>query len=84
MGKGVNASAPRVPNPVNPYEEDFADKWPTEEGRKLQLEDKFWKWLKDAQETYRDLTQSTETLLLEKQAFEKFGVKLNESVRQRC
>lgn len=80
MGNLVNDRAPRVPNPVNPHKEDFADKWATEEGRKLELEEKFWNWLKDAQETYRDLTQSTQTVLLEKQAFEKFGVKLNESV----
>jgi len=48
MGNYVNVSMPRVPNPTNPSE-DFADKWNTPEGKKLQLEENFWRWLKQAQ-----------------------------------
>lgn len=40
----INQSVPLVPNPVNP-DEDFADKWYSEEGRLLKLRESFSMWL---------------------------------------
>lgn len=57
MGDLVNANTPRVPNPVNPAE-DFADKWVTEEGQKLNLEGNFKAWLAQAKRDFVALSQN--------------------------
>jgi hypothetical protein len=44
MDSYIRASAPRVPNPVNPAE-DFADKWANPKYRHLDLEGNFYRWL---------------------------------------
>ncbi len=76
MGDWVNQQKPRVPNPVNPVE-DFADKWPTEEGRVLKLEEKFWLWFKQAKEDFGVLGSSDDLQYLNERANNKFGVQLN-------
>lgn len=76
MGELVNLHEPRVPNPVNPIE-DFADKWSTDEGRKLKLEDNFWAWLKWANEDFEALTASDDLEYLVEHAKNKFGSELN-------
>ncbi len=58
MGNYVNPTEPRVPNPTNPSE-DFADKWNTSEGKKLQLEKNFWSWLKQAQIDFESICTDT-------------------------
>jgi len=72
----VNSQKPRVPNPVNPSE-DFADKWPTEEGRRLRLEENFMKWLKWINEDFEILGLSNDVKYLAENAKSKFGVELN-------
>jgi hypothetical protein len=76
MGSLVKTSTPRVANPVNEAE-DFADKWPTAEGLRLELEDNFWKWLEQAQEDFSVLESSEELDSLLEHAQTKFGAMLN-------
>ncbi len=76
MGNFVNPQKPRVPNPVNPIE-DFADKWSTDEGRRLKLEENFWTWLKWANEDFGALGSSDDSKYLTEQARSKFGAVLN-------
>ena len=44
MDHYINDNIPHVPNPVNP-DEDFADKWYSEEHAHLQLKENFSRWL---------------------------------------
>jgi len=76
MGELVNPKKPRVPNPVNPVE-DFADKWLTDEGRRLKLEENFWTWLKWANEDFGALGSSDDVKYLTEHARNKFGAELN-------
>lgn len=80
MDSFVKPTGMRIPNPVNPENEDFADKWPTEEGQKLKLEENFWKWLKQAKGDFSEIQASEDKLLLEKRASEKFRTKLSSDV----
>ncbi|MHA1360757.1 MAG: nucleotidyltransferase domain-containing protein [Candidatus Helarchaeota archaeon] len=76
MPELVSSQEPQVPNPVNP-DEDFADKWSTPEGQRLELENNFWKWLKQAQVDF-NLIESTDDMdFIAEQAEEKYGVILN-------
>ena len=76
MGDFVNSGYPRIPNPVDP-DEDFADKWPTQDGKKLQLEQNFWNWLKQAQIDFDLLGSSDDMDFVTDQAKQKFSVRLN-------
>ena len=51
MDKFINQAIPYVPNPVNP-EEDFADKWYSEEHAHLGLKDNFDRWLIQARSDF--------------------------------
>ncbi|MDD4202436.1 MAG: nucleotidyltransferase [Candidatus Omnitrophica bacterium] len=75
----VNPHGQRVPNPVNPSE-DFADKWSKDKGRKLKLEENFWKWLKWAKEDFGVFESSDNIVDLVANAKSKYGVELNEGV----
>lgn len=66
----------RVANPVNPTE-NFADKWPTEEGLALDLEGNFWAWLDQAQRDFRYFAESRDAGGLEKRAEEALSLKLD-------
>ena len=59
MASHVNATTPRVPNPVNPAE-DFADKWGDAACRHLQLEENFRRWLRKAQADFQALEADTD------------------------
>lgn len=76
MGDLVNKQEPRVPNPVNPAE-DFADKWPTDKGRELKLEEKFWQWLEQAKADFGTFSSSNDIQYLSEKAKNKFGADLN-------
>ncbi|MEO5961417.1 MAG: nucleotidyltransferase, partial [Opitutaceae bacterium] len=67
----VNPAWPRVPNPVNP-EEDFADKWSTPEGRQLQLEDNFKRWVAQARADFVKLSGSSDPGFIAEQARVRF------------
>ena len=76
MGGHVRQTRPRVPNPINPLEEDFADKWYDPAYANLDLESNFWKWLKKAQEEFGVIATTSDPALLEKVAAEAFGISL--------
>lgn len=79
MGKLVNSSTPRVPNPVDPGE-DFADRWSMPKYRHLKLEENFWSWLEQAKNDLSILENSTQPEFISKQASAKFGIRLDERV----
>ena len=76
MADHIRPNAPRVPNPVNP-EEDFSDKWDTPEGRELDLEGNFYRWLEQARVDFRLLAETSDVDHLEKRAEEALGLSLN-------
>lgn len=55
MDEFVRTEFPKVPNPVN-SKEDFTDKWHSNEGKKLELEENFWAWLNAAKKHFNSLT----------------------------
>lgn len=67
----VNATRPRVPNPVNP-EEDFADKWDTAEGRRLQLEQNFRRWVAQVRADFLKIANSSDPQFIAEQAQARF------------
>lgn len=77
MGNLVNRSKPRVSNPVNP-DEDFADKWGTQVGRELRLEENFLVWLEQARSDFHIITSSVDKISLLEQVNKKFGIALGE------
>lgn len=77
MGNMINPLNPRVPNPVNPLE-NFADKWRTEEGRRLRLQSNFESWLIQAQSDFSTITSSMDQEFLRSQMVKKFGVDIEE------
>lgn len=76
MGEHVHDSKPRVANPVNP-EEDFSDKWYTDEGRKLGLEDNFWRWLEQAKADFSRMADTQDADALAKYANSHLGVRID-------
>ncbi|MDC9603132.1 MULTISPECIES: nucleotidyltransferase [Gammaproteobacteria] len=54
MGDFVNQTAPYVPNPVNP-DEDFGDKWDSEEHKQLHLREHFHAWLRQARADFKTI-----------------------------
>jgi hypothetical protein len=76
MGKYVNPKVPRVANPVNPAE-DFADKWYDARHRQHSLEDKFWWWLKQAQEDFSNIAKSLDAEYLAEQFQTRFASKVD-------
>lgn len=73
----VNPSYPRIPNPVN-SQEDFADRWGTAEGRRLGLEENFWRWLEQARSDFDIITSSRDQDAIANQAMLKYGTRLEE------
>lgn len=73
----INASVPRVPNPVNP-QEDFADKWGMSGYVHLRLENNFKIWLERAREDFQVIMESEDTFRLNKSLKEKFEVHVDE------
>ena len=74
----VNSSRPRVPNPVNPAE-DFADKWDTAEGRRLQLAENFQRWVAQARADFLKISTSDDPLFLAEQAQARFRARVDET-----
>ncbi|HAY15225.1 MAG TPA: nucleotidyltransferase [Armatimonadetes bacterium] len=67
----VNSGRPRVPNPVNPAE-DFAEKWDTAEGRQLQMEENFRRWVAQARADFNKLVVSSDAGFIAQQARARF------------
>jgi hypothetical protein len=76
MGKFVNQANPRVPNPVDPAE-DFADRWNIPASSHLNLEKKFWAWLRRAQLDFKAIGDERKPDLLVEAVREKLGATLN-------
>ncbi|MDA4848598.1 nucleotidyltransferase domain-containing protein [Hoeflea poritis] len=72
MGDHVNASAPRVANPVNPSE-DFADRWSMPQYGHLHLEENFWSWLAQAQTDFELLNDPKSVAFVSEQIQTKLG-----------
>ena len=83
MAFHIQTGIPRIPNPVNP-EEDFSDKWDTPEGRKLDLEGNFHRWLTQAQSDFHRLTETRDVDDLVKRVEESLGLSLNRKVLLEC
>jgi hypothetical protein len=77
MRKFISSAIPRVPNPVNPAE-DFADRWYTAEGQRLDLEGNFYAWLDAVERDFGQLTILTNPTEIQKSATANFRVALNE------
>lgn len=82
MSELVSRSHPTIPNPVNP-QEDFADRWGTEDGRKLRLEQAFWQWLEQARTDFQLLLGSRDPDFVSRQALQKFGARLEDEALSR-
>jgi hypothetical protein len=76
MGTLVNPTAPRVPNPVNPAE-DFGDRWNDPASRQHKHEEKFWRWLRQAQIDFQTVGKERNVGLIVEVARNKFGATLN-------
>ena len=79
MGECVRRSTPRVPNPVNPVE-DFADKWADPKYRHLNLEENFWRWLEQAQNDLKVISESVDADAIAKHAQKRYGTSLKPEV----
>lgn len=76
MDNLISPLEPRIPNPVNP-DEDFADKWSTPEGQRLNLENNFWNWLEQAKADSENIGRTDDVDFISEHAKERFGVELN-------
>lgn len=68
MPELINASSPRIPNPVN-LGEDFADKW----AEKPELEDAFWDWHSTLRRDFDYLGQDLGAPELQRHYEKRFG-----------
>ena len=82
MGNYVRSSTPRVPNPVNPSE-DFADKWADPKHRNLNLEAKFWQWLKQARADFVSIGQSRDAEFIAEQAIKNLPQHLTRRISRK-
>lgn len=76
MGNYVRPSQPRVPNPVNPVE-DFADKWHLPAYKHLNLEEKFWRWLEQAQLDFAQMAGARDAHFIGELVEAKLAAKVN-------
>lgn len=72
----INGTKPRIPNPVNPNE-DFADKWPTEEGLLLNLEKNFRLWIVQARSDFNSLFTSNDSNFITENVMKRFKVSVD-------
>lgn len=72
----INQAIPRIPNPVD-HREDFADKWATEDGLALKLEQNFSNWLDQAIVDFNIIETSQDIQFVEKQAMQKYSISLD-------
>lgn len=78
MGDFVNKQKPRIPNPVDPRGEDFADRWTKE------LEDNFWWWLRQAKDHFAALGNANSADILSECVEDSFGLSLRGEVAKAC
>lgn len=78
MPELVSSQKPEILNPVNP-DENFADKWTNEEGKKLNLEKNFWRWLTQAQADFGIIEKTDDISFIEEQLKKRYGVTIDSS-----
>lgn len=78
MGSYVNSQRPRIPNPVDPTGEDFADRW------NQKLENSFWWWLRQAQEDFSALGNAITATALTTDIKKGFGLPLRPEAAKAC
>jgi hypothetical protein len=78
----VSSVRPYVPNPVNPVE-DFADKWDTAEGRRLQLKQNFEYWFRQVRADIAKLGASSDPKFIAEQARARFQAPLDQDELRR-
>lgn len=83
MDQHIAEASPRVPNPVNP-EEDFADRWGSPEGRRLDLEGNFRRWLEQAKIDVELYGAAESADAAAEQAALKFGANVDRQVLARA
>jgi len=76
MDSYVNSNIPRVPNSVDP-KEDFADRWYMPEYSYLNLEQNFWRWLKQAKIDFEKITSTTDTKFIADLTEQKYSIKFD-------
>jgi hypothetical protein len=76
MAGFANPTVPRIPNPVNPGE-DFADRWRDPASRHLNLEAKFWRWLRQAQIDFDAIGRERKPEVITEMASHILGASVN-------
>ncbi len=76
MESYINDSGKLVPNPVDDNE-DFADKWYSEEHTHLNLESNFRDWIKSARNDFRLLLEEDNKILFESSSKRKLNINYN-------
>ncbi|MES9999173.1 MAG: nucleotidyltransferase [Candidatus Thiodiazotropha lotti] len=76
MDSYIQQLVPLVPNPVNP-DEDFADKWYSEDHAHLKLKENFFKWLFKARADFAALCSKDNSRIILEAADRGFAVNLN-------
>lgn len=83
MDRFVNPTLPRVPNPVNP-DEDFADKWYSDEHAHLNLENSFRGWLYQARGDFEAICSEDDSQCIVEAAENGLGISLDKAVIDRA
>ncbi len=78
MEEYIQPNVPIVPNPVNP-EEDFADKWYSEENAHLKLQDNFYRWLVQAKADFAAICSKDNSQIILEAADRGFAVNLDKT-----
>ncbi len=77
MANMIDPRDPRVLNPVNPLE-NFADKWRSDDGRGLRLQENFESWLIQVQSDLNTIVSSRDQEFLRGLIAKKFGVDIED------
>ena len=83
MDQYVNPITPRVPNPVNP-DEDFADKWYSDEHAHLDLENNFRLWLYQARADFEALCSQADSQRIVEASQSGLGLHLDKSAIEKA
>jgi hypothetical protein len=78
MEEFIQPNMPVVPNPVNP-EEDFADKWYSEEHAHFKLRDNFYRWLFQAKADFEAICSKDNSQVIVEAADRGFAVNLDKT-----
>lgn len=83
MDRFVNPTLPRVPNPVNP-DEDFADKWYSDEHTHLNLENSFRGWVYQARGDFEAICSQDDSQRIVEAVDSGLGLSLDKTTIDRA